>query len=424
MRPEDLKHLPLTASLFALACSGASGAKPDGASAGADLAGDVRRIANSDTDGRRDCVDLAWWTYPIRGGAGLWNGRLFVFWSAANALAETSIAADGGGLSTIKRPFASPATGAGTHERRFLAGTRNGKTFSVLTGDLGDPGFSQTSLDVPAALGITPAIDFIAWDGEAFNVELDSSDKTTWAARLNSDGSVKQVPTQYGLMVDSSSEGYELGYKISTNATSGVTYLFAATYQRDITGHTRDGKRLSWIPDEGVLTLPLYSGPPYEGMGISSSGGAARPAVSADDQGGVWIGWKQSTNRAHSLLGIQHIAADGTLGPTAWFDKFGSMAHSLLARSSERALLLTSNGYELYLCDVNGDKLSEPRLLTEEQPYGSAEVVDYREMQLLSDGNTDWLVMEQGTQRTVAVRVLKIAPGCVYPTHPAELLTL
>ncbi len=45
-------------------------------------------------------------------------------------------------------------------------------------------------------------------------------------------------------------------------------------------------------------------------------------------------------------------------------------------------------------------------------------------MQLLSDGTTDWLVMQQGTQRTVAVRVLKIAPGCVYPTHPTELLTL
>jgi hypothetical protein len=293
----------------------------------------------------------------------------------------------------------------------------------LVTGALGDPGFSVASFESPAGLGIGTA-DFIAWDGEAFNMELDSSDKSTWVARLNSDGSLKQAPTRYGLMTDSSFEGFEPGYKLSTNATSGMTYLFSATYQRNVTGHTRYGKPLSWIPAEGVLTLPLYSGPPYEDMGISSDGGATGPAVSADDQGGAWIAWNQSTTREHSLLGIQHIAAEGALGPTMWFDPYGSMAQSLLARSSESALLVSSDGYGLYTCDVSGDKLSAARNLTEQQPAGSGGIVDYREMQIVSDGNTDWLVMDQGTQRTVAVRVLKIAPGCVYPTHPAELLTL
>ncbi len=306
------------------------------------------------------------------------------------------------------------------HDGVFLAGTRSKDGYPVVTGALGDPEFSETSFVVPADADID-SVDFIAWDGEAFSMELDSSDKSTWAVRLNPDGSVRQPPTKYGLMVDSSYAGYDLGYKISTNATSGVTYLFSANFLRSITGHTRDGQRLSWISEEGVLTLPLYSD---TDRGIDPDGGAAVPAVSTDDSGGAWIAWKQSTSRAHSLLGIQHIAADGVLGPTVWFEHFGSMTHALLARSPERALLLTSNMYELYLSDVNGDQISEPRLLTVEQPYGLAERVDYREMQLLSDGTTDWLVMEQGTQRTVAVRVLKIAPGCVYPTHPTELLTL
>jgi hypothetical protein len=112
------------------------------------------------------------------------------------------------------------------------------------------------------------------------------------------------------------------------------------------------------------------------------------------------------------------------LGQPLWFDKRSSATHALLARSSERALLVFSSGTSLHTVDIDGQGLSEPRLLTEEQPNDSAKSVDYREMQLLSDGSTDWVVMEQGTQRTVAVRVLKIAPGCVYPTHPTELLTL
>jgi hypothetical protein len=415
--------LPLIAALFALACSGAKAPQPDGAIGKPDLAGDVPRIASSDAL-PHGCVDLAWKGTRIGGGTGFLDRRLYAFWMSGNDFMEASIATHDGSSSVTKRSLQSvaPITGAGTHDGRFLAGTRDGQKFTVLTGDLGVPEFSKTSFDVPAELGITPNVDSVAWDGEAFNMELDSVDFSTWAVRLNPDGSVRQPPTKYGLMVDASYEGYDLGYKISTNATSGATYLFSATYPRNITGHTRDGKRLSWIPDEGVLTLPLFSGPPYDSMGISSSGGAARPTVSADDQGGVWIGWKQSTNRAHSLFGIQHIAADGASGPAMWFDKFGSMAHSLLARSSERALLLASNGYELYLCDVNGDKLSEPRLLTEEQPYGSASVVIYREMQLVSDGSTDWLIMDQPTQWAMAVRVLKIVPGCVYPTYPTQLL--
>jgi hypothetical protein len=421
MRLPHPRPLSLAAAFFALACTGTAAPQPDGASA--------------DGFRSRDCVDLAWNAYPVRGGASLWNGRLYVFWyalgMAVDELAETSIATNGGSLSTIKRQVFPAGTdpntrflpSAGMHEAGYLAAAQARDTFLVVAGALGKPEFSVASLEFSADLGIRTA-DFIAWDSEAFNMELDSSDKTTWAVRLNPDGSIKQSPTKYGLMLDSSYAGYDLGYKISTNSTSGVTYLFSATFERDITGHTRDGKLLPWIPAEGVLTLPLFTGSPYQEMGISDIGGATRPTVSTDDQGGTWIGWKQSTNRDHSLLGIQHIAMDGALGPTVWFDKFGSMAHSLLARSPERALLLASNGYEMYLCDVAGGKLSEPRLLTEEQPYGSAEVVDYREMQILTDGNTDWLVMQQGTQSTVAVRVLKIALGCVYPTHPTELLTL
>jgi hypothetical protein len=425
MGPNNRGLLPLAAALFALACAGAKAPQPDGAIGKPDLVGDLQRIASSEVARSGDCVDLAWNAYPIRGGAGLWNGRIYVFWEAAIGLAETSIRTDGSGLSTTKRQGTGPVTGAGTHDGQFLAGARDGQVFSVLTGALADPQFSKTSFEIPAAIGITPAVDFVAWDGEAFNMELDSVDKSTWAVRLNPDGSVKLPPTKYGLMLDSSSEGYDLGYKISTNATSGVTYLFSATYPRNITGHTRDGKRLAWIPAEGVLTLPLYSGPPYDSMGISSSGGATRPAVSTDDQGGAWISWDQSTNRTPAdLLGIQHIAADGAFGPTIWFGEIGSMAYSLLARDSESALLVFSNGHGLYTCDVNGDKISPPRHLTEQQPAGSGDLVDYREMQLLADGTTDWLVMQQGTQRTVAVRVLKIAPGCVYPTYPTELLAL
>jgi hypothetical protein len=431
MRLEELKLVPLTGTLFALACSGAGGPQPDGATGKTDLPGDAQRNPGSDVTRPRGCVDLAWNAYPIRGGAGLWNGRLYVFWPAGKELAETSIATDGGGLSTTKRQVFPVGTddrtkflpSAGTYAGGYLAAAQALDTFLVVTGVLGEPGFSTTPLEISGDLGIRSA-DIIAWDGEAFNVELDSSDFSTWSVRLNPDGSVKQPPTKYGLMVDSSYEGYDLGYKISTNAISGVTYLFSATYPRNITGHTRDGKPLAWIPAEGVLTLPLYSGPPYSDKGIDSAGGATHPAVSADDQGGAWIAWTQSTNREHSLLGIQHIAADGALGRTMWYETTWSMAHSLLARSPDRALLLTSNAYELYLCDVIGDKLSEPRLLTVEQPHGLAETVDYREMQLLSDGSTDWLVMQQGTRSTVAVRVLKIAPGCVYPTHPTELLTL
>jgi hypothetical protein len=137
-------------------------------------------------------------------------------------------------------------TAAGAHDGQFLAGAHDGQAFSVIAGILGDPGFTKTSFESPEDLGVTPSINFVAWDGEAFNVELHAVGRSTWAVRLNPDGSVKQPPTKYGLMADSSYEGYDLGYKISTNATSGVTHLFSATYERMITGHTRNDKRLPW----------------------------------------------------------------------------------------------------------------------------------------------------------------------------------
>jgi hypothetical protein len=438
MRRKRPQHLPLASALFAVACSGTGTPKPDASVEVArpdlaadapkevgrsDLVADAPRDVESDADRPSNCVDLAWKGTRISGAVGFWQRRLYAFSTAGTDLTEASISIDDGSSSITKRSMSPTLTGLGTHDGRFLAGARDGEAFTVITGDLGDPRVSQSSFAIPEGMGVTPNVDFVAWDGEAFNMELGSSGFYTWALRLNPDGSVKQPLSKYGMLVDASYEGYDLGYKISTSAKSGVTYLFAATYQRQITGHTRDGTLLSWIPAGGVLTLPLFLGPPYYDMGIISSGGATSPTVSADDQGGAWIAWWQETNRLHNLLGVQHIAADGVLGTPLWFDEYASMAHTLLARTSESALLVMSSGHALYTFEVNGGKLSAARPLTEKQPAGSSNTVMYREMQIVSDGGTDWLVMDQPTEWSMTVRILKIAPGCVYPTYPAEALT-
>jgi len=370
-------------------------------------------------------VDCAWEVKQVRGGTTLADGQLVLTWANLSVIRDeplvlttTTLDATGQIVANVAREPVSDGwvEAMGYAPNGTLAFAMPSAQFGL--GHARDPALTLTTIDPAGAdIGVTT---HVAWDGEAFTIDLRDGG-TLLTTRRSPDGELLLAPVEFGVMGALSYVGYDLGYKSSTNPVSGRTFVFSADTGRTLAGHERSGERIAWIPESGALDLPAPPCDGSDGWGVVCEAGAGLPAVAADPEGGVWLAWSQSTVRTPAVIGgVQHYDAEGNAGPFLWFrtpegDRGGMDTSALFAYSSSRALLVASSGSALYAFEVDGDEVSEARVVTTHVPEPTA-IEGYRELELLSDGgDLTWLVFEQDQR----IRSLRIAPGCVYPPDPA-----
>jgi hypothetical protein len=216
-------------------------------------------------------------------------------------------------------------------------------------------------------------------------------------ARLDEHGSVLLPFTQFGQTAEAAKPGYSLGHRTSTNAQSGRTFVFDVAR---VNAHERLGAALPFSPTE----LKPAGAP----EGLLSTG-----AVAADDSGGAWFAYSR-IDQIDRALEIVHV------DPEAAIDRYfearppksdiGHFRLQAVAARKDTALLVSATHYGVYSLGAGTSGASQPTLLVE----GLNAEHDLRDMELIdSDGET-WLSYSENSA-TSYLRILKVAPGCVYP---------
>jgi len=369
-------------------------------------------------------VDRAWVAERFRGGAELIDGQLWITWGNRSAgsgeplvLSTVALGANG----ELSEPLVREGLPGAWMDAMGYSPTGD-IGFALMNEDYGinhvaEPEGVMTELDPEGEdLGVTT---HVAWDGEAFTIDLRNG-STLYTVRRSPSGELVLPPTEFGGMGALSYVSYDSGHKSSTNPVSGRTFSLEAGGSRWLAGHERNGERVPWIPEAGSVMLAPPPCDGSDGWGVVCEAGAGLPAVAADPEGGVWVAWSQSTVRELSVVGgVQHYDADGNPGPFIWFrtpegDGGGAGNAAIHAFSASSALLVSSSGAALYAFDIEDSTISEARAITDfvDSPY----IEGFRELVLLRDDNSGltWLVFDQDAR----IRALKVAPGCVYPPDP------
>jgi len=349
-------------------------------------------------------VDRAWQVWRLRGGAALLDGDLSVTWGNRSVVTDeplvpstTVLGADG----LVKGNLAREAISAGNIDAMGYSPTGEialvGWPPKLWVGHSDEAALTFVELE-PELEAATAT--HVAWDGEAFTIDL-LNGSTLYTVRRSASGEAVLPPTEFGGMGALSYVNYDSGYKSSTNPVSGRTFSLEAGSSRWLAGHERNGERIPWIPETGSVMLAPPPCDGSDGWGVVCEAGAGLPAVAADPEGGVWVAWSQSTVRELSVVGgVQHYDADGNPGPFIWFrtpegDGGGAGNAAIHAFSASSALLVSSSGAALYAFDIEDSTISEARAITDfvDSPY----IEGFFELVLLRDDNSDltWLVFDQ-----------------------------
>jgi hypothetical protein len=282
-------------------------------------------------------------------------------------------------------------------------------------GRVGESAFYATA-DVPEGPGASPIVAHTAaaWDGEAFALHAWGSEPrvTLHVARVDDQGSVLLPFTEYGLTANAA-PGLG-GHATSTSAESGRTYVFDAAGEKLLSGHLRDGARLPGT-EAGPMVLVH---PDDNGMN------ARLGRVSAEGDG-AWLSWWQFTlTPSDSPVEIWVVRFDsvaGALGKAAVVpvQPFGTAgggisSWALLSRG-ESVVVFGASDSDIYRFDYDGTTLGSP-----ERTLVDGKYLDIREMEAVEHEGTQWLMYAQSSAPSY-LRVLKVAPGCVYPGSPEGL---
>jgi hypothetical protein len=185
--------------------------------------------------------------------------------------------------------------------------------------------------------------------------------------------------------------------------TSGRSFLFdAPSAYRALTGHERDGSRISWIPESGWVNVKV---PIFE-----TDGGSA-PMVRTDPEGGVWIAWVQSESR------YAHYSASGELDAYGRFP--WATVQTFLPRGGPRAELYASNSdFRLYRYDIDGMNISEPTVVVDSPCRANG--CNPFWLGAFERNGENWLWFDEPHPDVLQLlRIVKVVPGCTY--GPAKL---
>ncbi len=254
----------------------------------------------------------------------------------------------------------------------------------------------------------------VAWDGEAFRIHAYGGDPPPTGGvglhvlRLALDGTVILPFQPFG---STPSPGYGiLGYKTATDPTTGRSFVFDAVSKNFLNGHDREGERLA-----GTENGPKM----IEGNGVPLTG-SGLPAISAA-RGDAWSSWTQSdTGLEGYLLVVQRLDADGDpfgparTPPRTWDSVGGSEIHALLARGNGKLAIVSHSSLGTYVIDADAEgNYGEPRLLID-----SSELQDpwmqLHHAETFTYEDEEWLYYAEARVGPPVIRVVNLAPGCVY----------
>ena len=270
----------------------------------------------------------------------------------------------------------------------------------------------------------------MTWDGEAFALHdwQGSSGGTglfgLQVARVAPDGRVLLPPTVFG---HTSEVGTGvLGFHLSTDPTSGMTYVFDATVQAPNQYHMLSGHEREGTPLAGTEKMPKS----VEPVGMVKMFSGSDPAVDATPNG-AWVMWHQSDPIVDQRTIVQHLDRVGNAdrpasqlsGPVD--DPFPDN-YAIVERSDGTPMTLWVGAYRVYFAE--GEPF-EPHVLVDyevgpipEKHAKDPKYIDARDFRAVetADGQV-WVGFVEEPQAFVGnpnpahYRLMRVAPGCVYP---------
>jgi hypothetical protein len=208
---------------------------------------------------------------------------------------------------------------SGSTGEAFAASTRMvGQNQVLVVGRLDD---DARPVDVSLGLEYDPYdVPDIGWDGEAFAVHARRNTMGEVAVvRVAPDGQVVLPATRFG--ATPSPGGEALGYRMSTNSVSGMSYLFdASALARLLSGHDRSGQSVSWAASGPLDVLvpgqDIAAPTSLPGVGavdrsrvVTESGGRVGPAIIALSDTHAWV----ARADGHSITTYEWEGAGATI---------------------------------------------------------------------------------------------------------------
>jgi len=264
----------------------------------------------------------------------------------------------------------------------------------------------------------------IGWDGEAFAVHSClNSTGDVFVARVSPEGEVLLPLTKYGDAY--SGGGRPLGYRMSTNAESGMSYVFDTPgFGRGLGGHDRSGRSVVWAPDVSMdLVIPE--------LNISADRDATDQGLSAEPGGGVWTAWSQGDVNGNDQQVVAHVTVDGEIDQAVVYATYDSSIEGVwrpagvTSRSSRDVWVADVLSREIRSYSIVDAVVSPPHALVQDIFYDGerATLLDVSDTKAFDWQDERWLWFSESRPNVFPViHVVKVIGDCQYlpATRPAQ----
>jgi hypothetical protein len=266
-----------------------------------------------------------------------------------------------------------------------------------------DLGWKSDAEDVPD----------IGWDGEAFAVHARvSSTNEIFVARVSPAGQLVLPPTKYGST--GSPGGTPLGYRMSTDPISGMSYLLDVPgVGRFLSGHDRSGQAVPWAATRPMnILIPELN---VIDESLSTQGGLA-----TDGAGGVWTTWNQQQASREIVRIAAHLNSAGKVdsslvlrAPDTSSTVNREPAPAVVAESSSEVWIAERVHQQIYLYEIDGMTAPDPKLVFQ-NPYfdgSSSTFLSIRDMSGVGWRDERWIAF---TEQSNVMHIIKLSGSCSY----------
>ncbi len=285
----------------------------------------------------------------------------------------------------------------------------NPRNQSLLIGRLDDEAY-RLEVDLGWPSGEYDVTD-IGWDGEAFAVHSrNNGTGEIFVARVSPEGEVLLPLTKYG--GTASPGGTPLGYHMSTDPVSGMSYLFdTPSTGRFLSGHDRGGAPPSWA-DGAPLNVLIPE------LLIGEGKGAANGNLSTDSEGGAWLTWYQDAPGLQRYENVAaHVTAAGQVDQTVKFGLATQLSPAIIAVSPTEALVAPEELGTMTLYRIEGSTVTSSQILMQDwDDYDIEEGrLDLRVQTGFAWRDEHWMwFTESRIDLSPVIHILKVKDGCRY----------